>query len=112
MSANPQGDAVSSGRVRWFSEEKGFGLIEASDGGLLVVDHPKIIPEEGHRNGEAGNGFKRLETDCEVEFEVGKDAHGRPLATRVRALKRDADPTPNPASGRETRGESGKGYSP
>ncbi|MGI8650912.1 MAG: cold shock domain-containing protein [Rubrobacter sp.] len=75
------------GRVRWFSAEKGFGLIEARDGTCVIVDHPGILSGNEPSEGQPSEGFKTLESGCDVEFELAKDARGRPLARSVRAVE-------------------------
>ena len=50
------------GRVKWFSEDKGYGFIEREDGGDDVFLHYSALPEAG--------GFRTIEEDTEVLFEV------------------------------------------
>lgn len=62
------------GVVRWFSPERGFGIIAADDGGSdLFVRHDDI----------AMDGFRTLGPDQCVEFEPAEDEHG-PVALDVR----------------------------
>ena len=52
---------MSRGRVKWFSDEKGYGFIEDEEGGEdLFVHFSEIV----------GDGFKSLEEGAQVEFEV------------------------------------------
>lgn len=74
------------GRVRWFSEERGFGFVEAGEEGL-PVDHTGIL----------GDGFRTLEEGAPVRFEVVEDGRGRRRAVRVEALGA------SPEAGREDR---------
>ncbi|MFC4605918.1 cold-shock protein [Rhodococcus kronopolitis] len=67
---------MAQGTVKWFNAEKGFGFIAPEDGSADVFVHYSEIQ---------GNGFRTLEENQHVEFEVGEGAKG-PQATGVRAL--------------------------
>ncbi|MCD2157941.1 cold-shock protein [Rhodococcus cerastii] len=67
---------MKQGVVKWFNAEKGFGFITPDGGGSDVFVHYSQIQ---------GSGFKTLEEDQRVEFEVGEGAKG-PQAERARAL--------------------------
>ena len=67
---------MATGTVKWFNAEKGFGFIAPDDGSADVFVHYSEIQ---------GNGFRTLEEDQKVEFEVGEGAKG-PQAQQVRAL--------------------------
>jgi CspA family cold shock protein len=61
------------GRVKWFSDEKGYGFIEPEEGGEdLFVHHSDI----------EGTGYKSLDEGEEVEFETDSGPKG-PRATNV-----------------------------
>ena len=60
------------GKVKWFSAEKGYGLIEREDGGDVFV-HFSAIQDEG---------FKTLAEGQSVEFEIVEGARG-PQASNV-----------------------------
>jgi CspA family cold shock protein len=66
---------MTQGTVKWFNAEKGFGFIAQADGPDVFV----------HYSGIDGHGFRSLEENQRVEFELGQGAKG-PQATRVRAL--------------------------
>jgi CspA family cold shock protein len=66
---------MSQGTVKWFNGEKGFGFIEQADGPDVFVHYSEID----------GTGYKNLEENQKVEFEVTQGPKG-PQATRVRAL--------------------------
>ena len=67
---------MSTGRVKWFNEQKGFGFITPDDGGKdLFVHHTGIIVE----------GYRTLQEDQEVEFEEGQGEKG-PVANNVKPL--------------------------
>ncbi|MDL2184382.1 cold-shock protein [Pseudomonas sp. ChxA] len=65
---------MATGKVKWFNAEKGFGFItQDGDGPDLFV----------HFSAITGDGFKTLEENQKVEFEIGQGAKG-PQATEVR----------------------------
>jgi len=65
---------VAKGKVKWFNERKGYGFITPDDGSEdLFVHHSNI----------AGEGFRSLQNDQAVEYEVGEGRKG-PQATDVR----------------------------
>jgi CspA family cold shock protein len=66
---------VAQGTVKWFNAEKGFGFI-AVDGGPHVFVHYSAIQMDG---------YKSLDQDQRVEFEVTQGQKG-PQAEAVRPL--------------------------
>jgi len=72
-----------SGRVRWFSAEKGYGFIAPVEGGEDVFVRYSAIEADG---------FRALETGTEVNFLVSSDARGpRAVAVRPGHLAEGAD---------------------
>ena len=67
---------MAHGTVKWFNAEKGFGFIAPEDGSQDVFVHYTEIQ---------GSGFRTLEENQKVEFEIGEGAKG-PQAQHVRAL--------------------------
>jgi CspA family cold shock protein len=67
---------VAEGTVKWFSAEKGYGFIQRADGGADVFVHYTEIQ---------GSGYRSLEENQKVEFEVGQGTKG-PQAQNVRPL--------------------------
>lgn len=61
-----------TGRVKWFNECKGFGLIQPERGEAVFVQASAI----------QGQGFKSLEEGQTVEFEISQGPRG-PQAERV-----------------------------
>ena len=66
---------MTQGTVKWFNSEKGYGFI-SQEGGPDVFVHYSAIQGAGYRN---------LEQDQQVEFEV-TDGQKGPQATNVRPL--------------------------
>lgn len=67
---------MATGTVKWFNSEKGFGFIAPDDGDRDVFVHYSEIQ---------GTGFRTLEENQRVEFEIGQGAKG-PQATSVRVV--------------------------
>ncbi len=67
---------MARGRVKWFSEEKGYGFIEGEGGEDFLVHYTEIV----------GEGFRTLEEDSEVEFEISDGSGGRKQASRVEVV--------------------------
>ncbi len=55
-----------TGTVKWFNDSKGFGFISREDGPDVFVHHSAI----------QGEGFRTLNEDQAVEFEVVKGPKG------------------------------------
>ena len=65
-----------TGVVKWFNADKGFGFITPDDGGADVFAHFSAI---------SGNGFRSLDENQRVEFEVTQGQKG-PQADNVRPV--------------------------
>jgi CspA family cold shock protein len=57
---------VTTGTVKFFNNEKGFGFISRDDGDDVFVHFSNI----------SGNGYKTLEEGQKVEFEIGPGRKG------------------------------------
>ncbi|MEE2059709.1 cold-shock protein [Rhodococcus sp. NPDC060086] len=67
---------MAEGTVKWFNGEKGFGFIAPADGSADVFVHFSEIQ---------GRGFRTLEENQRVSFEIGQGQKG-PQATGVNVI--------------------------
>ncbi|WP_430592527.1 cold-shock protein [Humidisolicoccus flavus] len=58
---------MTTGIVKWFNSEKGFGFIAPDDGSADVFAHFSAIDGSGHRN---------LEENQHVEFDTARGQKG------------------------------------
>jgi len=58
------------GKVKWFSNQKGYGFITPENGKDVFVHHSVI----------QGDGYKSLEEGQEVEFEINQGPKGEQAA--------------------------------
>lgn len=64
---------MPDGKVKWFSDKKGYGFIESEDGEDIFV----------HFSAIQGDGFKTLKEGQQVEFEKNTGPKG-PQASNVK----------------------------
>ncbi len=57
---------MAKGKVKWFSNQKGYGFITGDDGKDVFV----------HFNAIVGSGFRSLDEGDRVQFEVTKGPKG------------------------------------
>ena len=66
---------MQKGTVKWFSDQKGFGFITSDDDQSEIFVHFSAIQ---------GNGFKSLQENDKVEFEVVSGAKGKQASNVVK----------------------------
>ncbi len=66
---------MPTGKVKWFNDQKGFGFIETEGSDDIFV----------HFSAISGDGYRSLNENDEVEFEIVQDAKG-PRAENVRVI--------------------------
>lgn len=67
---------MSTGTVKWFNAEKGYGFISQEGGNDLFVHFSEI----------QGDGYKQLQEREEVEFVIATGSNGKEQATQVRIV--------------------------
>ena len=67
---------MSTGKVKWFNESKGYGFIEPEGGGRDVFVHYSAIQ---------GEGYKTLSEGQLVEFEITQGEKGPQAANVMKA---------------------------
>jgi CspA family cold shock protein len=70
-------NATQTGTVKWFDDGKGYGFITPESGGKDLFAHFSEI--------KTGSGFKSLQENQRVEFEVKQGPKGL-QAANIRAL--------------------------
>lgn len=71
---------MEKGKVKWFSNQKGYGFITLESGNDVFVHHSAV----------EGEGYKSLEEGQEVECEVEEGQKGM-RATKVVKVQKDKE---------------------
>lgn len=66
---------MAKGKVKWFSNQKGYGFITPESGNDVFVHHTAI----------QGEGYKTLQEGDEVEFEIQQGPKGEQAVNVVKA---------------------------
>ena len=66
------------GSVAWFSAPKGFGFLRRDDGEQDVFCHWSAINSEG---------YKKLDADQKVQFDIVEGPKGKPQADNVTVIR-------------------------
>ena len=77
---------AEKGKVKWFSNVKGYGFIEKEGGGQDVFVHYSVIQGEGYKTLEEGEG---------VTFDIVQGEKGPQAANVVRTGKGEKKETPS-----------------
>ena len=65
---------MARGKVKWFSNQKGYGFIVPESGNDVFVHHSAI----------KGDGYKSLDEGQEVEFDIEKGPKGEQAVNVVK----------------------------
>jgi cold shock protein len=68
---------MSTGTVKWFNAQKGFGFIQPDAGGQDVFLHISAVERSGIGNPREGQ---------KISYEIETDRRGRSSAVNIRAM--------------------------
>jgi cold shock protein len=75
MKKEKRSRSMTTGKVKWFNDSKGFGFLEQEDGEDIFV----------HFSAISGDGFKSLAEGDAVNFDIVKGPKGLQAANVTRA---------------------------
>ena len=67
---------MSTGTVKWFNTQKGFGFIQPDDGGKDVFVHISAVQR---------SGMQTLNEGQKISFEIVQDKRGKAAAENLQA---------------------------
>jgi CspA family cold shock protein len=67
---------MAYGKVKWFNDARGFGMIEKSGGDREIFVHYSSIFEGSSGGGAGGSNRKTLQPGQEVEFDLYETPKG------------------------------------
>ena len=70
---------MSSGTVKWFSEDKGYGFISPDEGDGDIFVHYTAVE---------GEGFRSLTEGERVSYEAARSAHGTRTREEAKNVRR------------------------
>jgi CspA family cold shock protein len=74
--AERRSDMMSSGTVKWFNAQKGYGFIQPDDGSKDVFVHISAVEQAGLRGLNEGQ---------KISYDVERDRQGKTSAVNLRA---------------------------
>ena len=69
----PEESTMTTGTVKWFNEQKGFGFIQPDDGGKDVFVHISAVERAGMRGLAEG---QKISYEMETDRRSGKQSAG------------------------------------
>lgn len=81
---------MTTGTVKFFNENKGYGFIQPDDGGTDAFVHISAVERSGMRT---------LRQDQRVSYDLAEDRRGKMAAVNIRSAEDSAETEANPPQG-------------